>query len=509
VTGPGGARAAGLQSGAVFKKLRELAVNLTVYGIGDVAVQLASFLLLPVYTIVLSPTEYGAIALLLIVEQVVRVLNRWGIDAAFMRFYFDCADTAARRLLASTIFFFLAGAGGLLAAAGLAAAPHLARPLFGGGDFTAAFRVVMITTLFGAVSFLPFHVLRIEGRARTFVALTFANNLTTLVAKLLLVVGLRKGVMGVVLADLLVAVGLALALLPRYAALIRPVFSLRVLAECLKFGLPRVPHSFAHQIIAVADRVTLSRFAPLQQLGVYNVGASLGLGLKLFLSAFETAWAPFYFKEMHAPNAKRTYRTMTTYAFGALALLVAGLAAVSRDLVRLMTVPRFHGAGDIVPWIGLGVGLQGIYLLTSIGLNITKRTVYYPVATGLAAAAALGASLVLVPRYGAIGAAWSNVAAYGVLAAAGMALSQRFYPIAYEWSRLWRLAAAALLAVAAARLAAGPAIAPVAGVLLRGACAVAVFGATLAASGFFEPEELAVIRRAAGRAAGAVRARVP
>jgi len=490
----------------VFKKLRELAVNLTVYGMGDVAVQLASFLLLPVYTIVLSPTEYGAIALLLIVEQVVRVVNRWGIDAAFMRFYFECPDDTSRRELASTIFIFLAVAGGALAAAGLVAAPAVARLLFGGNDFTAAFRVVMITTLFGSVSFLPFHVLRIEGRARTFVALTFANNLATLLVKLLLVVVLRKGVMGVVLADLIVAVGLALALAPRYAALIRPVFSIGVLKACLRFGLPRVPHSFAHQVIAVADRFTLSRFAPLNQLGVYNVGASLGLGLKLFLSAFETAWAPFYFREAGTAEAKQTFRAVSTYAFGALALLVSGLAAVAHDLVRLMTVPLFYGASTIVPWIGLGVGLQGIYLLTSIGLNITKRTIYYPVATGAATAAAILASVVLVPRFGAVGAAWSSVIAYGVLAAVGMALSRRFYPITYEWPRIGRLVAAAALSLIAARLVAGPAIAPIAGVLLRGSCAVIVFAATLAASGFFRPREMVVLRdgiRAALRGAGA------
>jgi O-antigen/teichoic acid export membrane protein len=491
----------------VFKRLRELAVNLTVYGIGDVAVQLASFLLLPVYTIVLSTTEYGAIALLLIVEQVVRVVNRWGIDASFMRFYYDCPDVAARRELASTIFIFLAVAGSGLMAAGLVAAPLIARPLFGGDDFTAAFRVVMVTTLFGSVSFLPFHVLRIEGRARAFVALTFANNLATLIVKLLLVVVLRKGVMGVVVADLIVAVGLAIALLPRYAALIRPAFSWNVLKACLRFGLPRVPHSFAHQVIAVADRFTLSRFAPLQQLGVYNVGASLGLGLKLFLSAFETAWAPFYFREMNSLDARRTFRSMSTYAFGVLALLVAGLAAVSHDLVRLMTVPRFYGASAIVPWIGLGVGLQGIYLLTSIGLNITKRTVYYPVATGIATAAAILASVLLVPRYGAVGAAWSNVIAYGVLAAVGMALSQRFYPIAYEWPRIWRLVVAALLSVAAARFAAGPAIVPVAGVLIRGSVAVAVFALTVAVSGFLRPREIVTLREGARSALRAVRLR--
>jgi len=480
---------------AVFKKLRELTVNLTVYGVGDVAVQFASFLLLPVYTLILSPTEYGAIALLLIVEQVVRVVNRWGLDASFMRFYYDCPDATSRRELASTLFFFLTTVSGALMIAGLATAPLIGRPLFGGDDFTTALRIVFVSTCFGSVSFIPFHVLRIEGRARTFVALTFANNLGTLLTKLLLVVVLRQGVVGVVLADLIVAVGLAGLIAPRYAALIRPVFSLHVLTTCLRFGLPRVPHSFAHQVVAVADRFTLSRFAPLQQLGVYNVGASLGLGLKLFLSAFETAWAPFYFREMKAPDARQTFRTLSTYVFGVLALLVAGLAAVAHDLVRLMTVPRFFGAADVVPWIGLGVGLQGIYLLSSIGLNITKRTAYYPVATGAATVAAIGASLLLVPTHGAIGAAWSNVIAYGVLAAVGMTLSQRFYPISYEWPRIGRIVAAAVLAALAAHVVAGPSIAPLAGVFARGTCAVAVYAITLGATGFFRPRELQAVRQ--------------
>jgi len=478
----------------VFKKLKELTVNLTVYGVGDVAVQLASFLLLPLYTIILSPTENGAIALLLIVEQVMRVVNRWGIDASFMRFYYDCADDRARRELASTIFFFLLAASGGLALAAVAAAPLLGQALFGGDDFTTPLRLVFVTTLFGSVSFLPFHVLRIEGRARTYVALTFANNVATLLVKLLLVVGLRMSVLGVALADLLVAAGLALVLAPRYAALIRPVFSTSQLRACLAFGLPRVPHSFAHQVIATVDRFALSRFAPLAPLGVYNIGVSLGLGLKLFLSAFETAWAPFYFREMKSADARQTFRTISTYVFGVLVLLVAGLAAVGRDLVRLMTAPTYHGAAAVVPWIGLAVGLQGIYLLTSIGLNITKRTAYYPVATGAATAAAIGASLLLIPRYGILGAAWSNVAAYGVLAAAGMALSQRFYPIHYEWDRIWRLLVAGVLAAVAGRLVLGPTAAPLVGLLARGTCAVAVFAVTLAVTGFFRPREIAAAR---------------
>ena len=61
--------------------------------------------------------------------------------------------------------------------------------------------------------------------------------------------------------------------------------------------------------------------------------------------------------------------------------------------------------------------LQGIYQLTSIGLAITKRTRYYPVATGIAAVASVTANVLLIPHFGVLGAAWANMISYGVLAA--------------------------------------------------------------------------------------------
>jgi O-antigen/teichoic acid export membrane protein len=483
----------------VFQKLKSLSVNVTIYGVGDVAIQMASFLLLPVYVRVLSPTEYGVVAVLLIVEQLLRVVNRWGVDASFMRFYLESQDPDDRRRLASTLFFFLVALSGALSLAGVAASPWLVRRLFEGSDYAWPLRLVFITTFLGCLSFLPFHVLRIEGRARTFVALTFSTNLATLLSKLLLVVGLRMGVLGIYLADLFVAVGIAVVMLPRYAALIRPMFSVPVLKECLAFGLPRIPHGAAHQVIAGADRYVLSRFVALREVGIYSVGANLGLGMKLFLSAFENAWAPFYFSEMKDADAKATFRAVTTYGVAVLALMVAGLSALALDLVRLMTTPQYYGAAGIVPWIGLGVALQGWYLLTSIGLNITKRTMYYPVATGIGAAASVGASLLLIPRFGAIGAAWSNTLAYAVLAGAAMFFSQRVYPVSYDWSRLARVIGAAGISAFAGRLVLPVTVSPWLGLPVRGLVVVGVFAGALGVSRFFEPQEVQQLKLAWGR----------
>lgn len=481
----------------VLARLRALATNLAFYGLGDVATSIASFLLLPLYVRFLSPTDYGAIGLLLSVEVVAKIVFRWGIDAAFMRLYFDCDTDADRQRLASTLFWFLAAANGLILALVLAAVPWIAAQL-GLGGYEWPLRLVLVNTFVIGFYFFPFHVLRIAGESRRFAMLTTTRSVATLLARLALIVGAGLGVLGFVLADVIVSAVFTLLLLRWFAPLIRPVFSRTLLREALRFGLPRLPHGVAQQVIAFGDRYLLGLFAGLREVGLYSIGASFGLGMKLFLSAFEYAWAPFYFQTMKEPDARTTFRLVTTYGFAVLVLLEAGLAAVAYDIVRLMTTPEFYEAARVIPWIGLGVVFQGVYLLTSIGLNITKQTQYYPVATGTAAVASVAGNLLLVPRYGAAGAAWANAGAYAVLAGTAFALSQRVYPVPLEYGRLARLA----IAGAAAWLLAGlwPDTLPAAaGVILRGLTVCATWPALLFLLRFYDARELRAVGRLVAR----------
>jgi O-antigen/teichoic acid export membrane protein len=238
-------------------------------------------------------------------------------------------------------------------------------------------------------------------------------------------------------------------------------------------------------------------FSVLGEVGLYQMGASFGMALKLVLNAFEYAWAPFYYSTMKAADAKATFRLVTTYGVAVLTLLVAGLAATGPAIVRWVLPPEFHGAALVVPWVGLGVGFQGLYLLTSIGLNITKSTHYYPVATGAAAAASVGANVLLVPRFGSLGAAWANAAAYFVMFATAFVLSQRVYPIPLEWGRLARILLAGGAAFGASSLV--PAMPPLASALVRGAVVTAAFPAILAGLGFLDARELRTLGRLADR----------
>lgn len=492
----------------MLTRLKHLARNLTIYGMGDVATSLVSFLLLPIYVRYLTPADYGVIALLLTVEVAAKIVFRWGVDASFMRLYFDCANQQARQLLASTIFFFLVTVDGALLAAALLAAPLLADMLFGVPGQTLVLRLVLINTFIIGFYFIPFHILRIENRSAQFSALTFSRSVATLVLRLLLVVAGGLGVLGVVLADILVGVVFTLVLLRWFAPLIRPVFSRRVLTEALSFGLPRVPHGMAQQAMAVSDRYLLSRYlyadfgmaederrsAALRDIGVYSIGASFALAMKLFLSAFEYAWAPFYFSTMREADARRTFGVITTYGLGVLVLLAVGLSVISYDLVRLMTRPEFYAAATVIPWVALGVVFQGVYLLTSIGLNITKHTEYYPVSTTAAAVVSIAINILLIPHYGIIGAAWANAMAYAVLAGTAMWFSQRYYPISYEWGRIARLIVAGLVVWLAGVEMVPRSVSPLLGLAARGTLVTIGFPLVLLVTGFFSPAELRRLR---------------
>ncbi len=468
--------------------------NLVIYGLGDVATSIVSLLLLPIFTSYLTPADYGIITMLLTIEAVTKVLFRWGVDTAFMRLYYDCPDQPARQRLASTIIFFLFAVNGTLLVGGLLGAGWLSGLLFHTRDHALLIRLTMANTFAAGFFFVPLQILRIGERSGQFIALAFSRSAGTIVARLLLVVWAGWGVVGIVVADIMVTAIMVLILSPWYAALIRPVFSRAILRDALGFGLPRVPHSVAHQVIGFADRYFLNAYGTLRDVGLYSIGASFGLALKFFLGAFESAWTPFFLGLMKDRDARRIYSTVSTYVIAVLVLLVSVVCSAAPGVVRLFTKPQFYAAGAVTPWIALGVMFQGLYLVGSIGLIITKQTKIYPLSTGIAAAASLLANLLLIPRYGMLGAAWANTIAYATLAIVTVSLSWRVYPIRYEWGRLARVAlSGAASYVAAARLA--PASAPAAiGILFACVLTTVTYAAGLFVTGFFRAGELRLLR---------------
>ena len=473
--------------------LKHLSQGVAIYGAGDAAITVVNILLLPVYVRVLTHAEFGALSLIVFVEAYAKVISRWGLDGAFMRFYPDRADGAPRQDMTSTILWFMGVVNGLLLVLVLARAGTLAALIRLDPSHVLALRLMLVNIFLIAFTFVPFHVMRLRHEAAMFSTLTFARSLGTLLLRILFVLGLRYGITGMYLADLLVTLVLLPCMWPWIKPLLAMRFSMAELRLTLRFGLPRLPHGLASQTLDGNPRLMLRRHVSLAQEGVYQNGVTLGTGVGFFKNAFETAFAPFYYQTARQPDAKIVFSKMATYGVAVLVLLVAGTIAVAHEVILLLLNRTYLEALPVVPLVAVAFGLQGIYQLTSIGLNLTNRTEFYSAATITAALVSVGAGLLLIPRYGVTGAGVTVLVSYATQFTVALTLSQRFYHVKYEHGRLARVVTAGVVATLAA-LWLPLSLRPILSLLVRGTTTVAVYVAVLSLSGFFRRTEVAFLR---------------
>jgi O-antigen/teichoic acid export membrane protein len=174
--------------------------------------------------------------------------------------------------------------------------------------------------------------------------------------------------------------------------------------------------------------------------------------MMIAVSAFSLGWAPLRYRIFERPDAKDVYVRILGLFASASALGVVVLSVFGDEVVRLATTPAYFGGARVVPLIGASYALYGVHLLVATGMGVTKKTSGLTAAVVLATAVNLAVNLVLIPRYGMMGAAAATLVAYTVLTAATHWSSQRFYPIDYDWGRVLLIALAATAVISADRL---------------------------------------------------------
>ena len=474
-------------------ELKKLAQHSAIYGVADVVPYLVNFLLLPVFTTYLTPADYGALSILLLFGVLTKIFFRFGFDSGFFRIYYEQKTARDKKTLATTLFVTVFAVSSTLFSLCVVLAAPLSRWLLGvelTGTATATWVILVVAdTLLNTFAFIPMNLFRILEKPVSFTVMTLIRSFVNIGLKVFLVVS-GWGVAGILWADVISSFVFVLALSPTLVRNLTFTFSSSMLRSAAAFGLPKVPHGLAHQILNFSDRKLIEIFLALSASGLYHIGYMLGTGVKFFLAAFELAWGPWVYAQLGKPDAARTLARVATYAFAA--AVACGLlnAVFGRELLWLMVKPDFHDAHSVIPIVVLAYVTQGVFALTSVGIGISKQTMHYPVMTLSAALANIILNILWIPRFGIEGAAWATVVGYGLMAVMGIYFGNKHYPIPYEWSRLARIAAAAALAYGVSTLA-GDAWQTAIPLKLA---ATLVFPAALAALGFFRHDEIAWLK---------------
>jgi len=440
---------------ALGTELRRLGKHSAIYGFGGLVQRILAVLLLPVYTRYLSPSDYGIVETLIALTTVLVITLRLGITNAFFRFYFDRPDPGHRRLVLRTSFWFTMGMATLGLVVGAAFSREISTVLFGSADEAEVVAAAFVG-LWAQMNYEQLTSLfRVEERSVAYVTASLTNIALTIGATLMLVVALDAGPLGVVVGNFTGTLLVYAALVGYRREQLGLQFDRGLFREMNRFGMPLVPSALLLWVTNFSDRFFLVKLADTQEVGLYSVGVRIASAMALLLTAFRTAWPAFAYSIEDDREAKRTYAFVLTYLVFVTTWVATGLALLSPWLVDWIAAPAFAESSRVVGPLAFAVVIFAGYVVMVIGVGRARRTQFNWVVTGAAAIVNVALNLILIPRYGMMGAAAATIAAYATMFAGMTWWAQRIYPVPYQWRRVATAVAAGLALVAVGKLAGG------------------------------------------------------
>lgn len=416
------------------------------YTIGTFGVKLIPFLLLPLYTRYLPPSDFGLIALASAVSSVLLVLVTLGLHGSVTYLFFRAKTDAERRRDIGTVWTGLMVSALLLCLGMDLIGSRAAVLLFRDIPYDPYLRLAIGIAFFSAFSLVPLSLAQVTERPLRYVAFSLAGALLTAIFVVWQIVLVRADATGYLLGMLLAGIVMAVPYTVMVVKSIRPCLHVPTLRFALIYSLPLVPHGVAGWLLELSDRVILERFVSLNQLGIYAFGYTLSSAV-YFVAAANNAWTPIMFRRVteRGDDARYTIAVFTTYYFVLVIWIGLGLALLADVVVALLAAKAYATAAELMPWIIGGMIFHSLYLLPAGVLFLRRRTGPIALATISAGLLNVIANLVLVPVYGVIGAALATFFSYFAMAVFVWIMANRAFPVAYEYGRLLTAAMAAIV----------------------------------------------------------------
>jgi O-antigen/teichoic acid export membrane protein len=257
---------------------------------------------------------------------------------------------------------------------------------------------------------------------------------------------IQVGLQGIFLAQLIAYSSAGLVAIWLGRDLVALTFSREWLYKMAAYGLPMLPAAILSWTLVAINRYYLNAFVGIDQVGYYSLAAKVSLAMSLVVSSFTLAWQPFMLTNLKNPDSPRLYAmTLNYYAMVSL-LIAAGLAIFAREIVLILGTPAYLPSIGLVSILAVRQILPGMDYVTSSGIVITKKTIFYSIALGVGVLVNLLGNMLLTMRLGIYGAAISELC--GVLAGSIVVfiVSNRLFPV--KWNlRLILLFAAGYVVV--------------------------------------------------------------
>jgi O-antigen/teichoic acid export membrane protein len=440
--------------------IRRLAGQTAIYGIPSILGRILGYLLVPLYTRVFAPGEYGTVNVFYSYASFLMVILTYGMETAFFRF--NEQETDKEKVFSTGMISLLLTSSAFLALVTLYSGT-IARVIdyADHNEYVIWFGWILVLD---SVSSIPFARLRAQNKAQRFAKIKMAGIVINIFLNLFfillcpyilkhsgnsapgsfisLIYRTDWGIEYIFISNLIASSIVLLLLLPEIIStkwVIDPSFWKRMLL----YAFPLLFAGMAGIVNETFDRLLLRYLLP-RDVASYNVGIyaacyKISILMTIFIQAYRYAAEPFFFAQSREKDAKVTYARIMDYFIIVVALIFLVTMVYLDDFIMPALVDKQYWSGrGVIPVLMLANLFLGVYYNLSIWYKLTGKTSWGAWLSAIGAVITLALNFWWIPLssdhliYGYYGSAWATLICYGSMMILSYLIGQKFFPVQYN-----------------------------------------------------------------------------
>lgn len=419
-----------------MSRLNQLFKDSVIYGFGGAFVKSISFLMLPIYTRIFTPQEYGSIEMMVIIISFLIAILIMGMDSAQSYFFSEQKKFGKNKqaILVSAILQWRLISGFFIVLTATLISPYINKYFFNGDFEFIFFAIAFSQAFFSTIMSQSIEVLRLLFKPRSYIFINLLFTLLSAILILVLVISFDYSVLGYFLGTSIASFMTAIVgwfVIRDYINLKKIHYKLW--PKLLKFGLPFLPTGIAFYFMSTMDRWFLQYYHGPEILGIYAIGAKFAMLIALIVETFRQAWWPIAMDSIHSNDGPKTLRMISRLYIGIGVSSIIILALISKELVIVFTTKAYYSSWPIVSILAWQSFFYGFYMIGSIGIWKSEKTIYTMFLMIAATIINLILNFLLVPKFAAIGASISTVISYLLWIVVSIIVSERLWRVRHQY----------------------------------------------------------------------------
>lgn len=442
--------------------IKKLIEQTAIYGISSIVGRLLNFLLVPLYTGIFNPEQYGTLSLLMTLVAFSMVVLTYGFETAFFHFISKeenkskVFSTGMISLFVSTgLFLFLVNFN-FEAIASILTIQNQA----------VFVKYLAWVLALDVMATLPFANLRQLNKAWKFAGIRLANigvniglNLffylvcpwllaQNIAAEYISLIYSSDVGIGYIFISYLISSAITLVLLTPTIFRTALIFDYATWKRMLSYGFPLLVGGLAYVTNEMADKLLLEFLLPSNisksEIGIYSACYKIAIFMTLFIQAFRYGAEPYFFNKSKDEDAQNHYARIMGYFIAFTGFIFLSVNLFIDVIKHFLRDESYHQGLEVVPILLFANLLLGIYFNLSVWYKVTGNTRFGAYISLIGALVTISLNLALIPTFSYVGSAWATLACYTIMCVISYAYSRKYYPIPYSWKEIFYYLATAI-----------------------------------------------------------------